>query len=111
MKHSSARNIIERDFGLLKIRWAILRSYSYFSIKTQSRIITACCLLHNLIKREMPVDLLEHLLDENQSAPPPLVDEYIDVVEALDQWYDWRATLATPMYNEWKTNRGHGNVA
>ncbi|GFY86781.1 hypothetical protein Acr_05g0004200 [Actinidia rufa] len=55
----------------------------------------------------MPVDPLEHLLDENQTAPPPiLVDEYIDVVKASDQWSDWRATLATQMYNEWKTNIG-----
>ena len=59
----------------------------------------------------MPVDPLEHLLDENQPAPPPLVDEYIDVVEASDQWSDWRATLATQMYNEWKTNRGQENMA
>ena len=111
MKHSPTCNIIERAFGLLKIRWAILRSYSYFPIKTQSRIITACCLLHNLIKREMPVDPLEHLLDENQPATSPLLDEYIDMVEASDEWSAWRATLATQMYNEWKTNRGQGNMA
>ncbi|KAH6766339.1 hypothetical protein C2S52_017322 [Perilla frutescens var. hirtella] len=29
MKHSSARNVIERLFGLIKNRWAILRSPSY----------------------------------------------------------------------------------
>ena len=62
MKHSSARNIIERCFGLLKMRWAILRSHSFYRIKTQCRIITACCLLHNLIRREMSVDPMEHEL-------------------------------------------------
>ena len=35
MKHSFARNIIERAFGLLKGRWAILRSRSFYPIKTQ----------------------------------------------------------------------------
>ena len=88
MKHSSAHNIIERASGLLKFRWAILRSDCYFPIKAQSRIIIACCLLHNLIKREMPVDPLEHLLDENHPAPPQLVDEYIDAMEASNQWSD-----------------------
>ncbi|KAJ8755013.1 hypothetical protein K2173_015525 [Erythroxylum novogranatense] len=36
MKHASARNVIERCFGLLKIRWAILRSPSFYPIKTHN---------------------------------------------------------------------------
>ncbi|PPD99794.1 hypothetical protein GOBAR_DD03200 [Gossypium barbadense] len=32
MKHASARNIIERCFGLLKLRWGILRSPSFYLI-------------------------------------------------------------------------------
>ena len=52
MRHSSCRNVIERAFGLLKGRWAILRGKSYYPIKVQIRIIVACCLLHNFIKRE-----------------------------------------------------------
>ncbi|CAN1797123.1 Protein ALP1-like [Linum perenne] len=31
MKHSSCRNVIERAFGLLKMRWAILRDITWFS--------------------------------------------------------------------------------
>ncbi|KAF7123323.1 hypothetical protein RHSIM_Rhsim12G0012100 [Rhododendron simsii] len=42
--------------------------------------------------------------------PPPQPDEeddeYIDVVEASDQWSEWRATLANQMFNEWQANRG-----
>ncbi|MFQ6634674.1 hypothetical protein Gotur_010512, partial [Gossypium turneri] len=30
MKHASARNVIERCFGLLKLRWRILRSPSFY---------------------------------------------------------------------------------
>jgi hypothetical protein len=63
MKHSSARNIIERCFGLLKLRWAILRSPSFYPIKTHNQIIMACCLLHNYVRREMLVDPLEEELD------------------------------------------------
>ncbi|KAL7234997.1 hypothetical protein ACSBR1_018470 [Camellia fascicularis] len=50
MKHAQARNVIERCFGLLKMRWTILRSASYYPIRTQNRIITTCCLLHNFIR-------------------------------------------------------------
>ncbi|GAV85258.1 DDE_4 domain-containing protein, partial [Cephalotus follicularis] len=51
MKHSAARNVIERTFGLLKGRWAILRSRTWYPVKTQCRIISACALLHNHIRR------------------------------------------------------------
>ena len=32
MRHTSARNIIERAFAVLKMRWGILRSASYYPI-------------------------------------------------------------------------------
>ena len=32
---------------------------SFYPIKTQVRIISACCLLHNHIRKEMPIDPLE----------------------------------------------------
>lgn len=64
MKHSSARNILELYFGLLKMQWTFLRSPSFYPIKIQCCIIIACCLLHNLIRREMYVDTIENeLLD------------------------------------------------
>ncbi|GKB34052.1 ALP1-like protein [Tanacetum coccineum] len=34
MKHSSARNVIERCFGLIKARWAILRDNCYHPIES-----------------------------------------------------------------------------
>ena len=43
---------MKRAFGLLTGRWAILRGKSFYPIKTQCKIIVACCLLHNFIKRE-----------------------------------------------------------
>ncbi|KAL8479767.1 hypothetical protein ACS0TY_026632 [Phlomoides rotata] len=43
MKHTRARNM----------RWGILRSPSWYPIKTTNKIIVACCLLHNYIKREI----------------------------------------------------------
>lgn len=104
MKHSKARNVVERVFGVLKMRFGILRSHSYYPIRTQLRIITACCLLHNFIKEEMAVDPVEeeytqwerdHLYDE---IPP---EEYITQVETTNEWTTMRDNLATQMYNHW----------
>ena len=53
MKHSSTRNVIGRAFGVLKGRWVILHGKSYYPLQVQYRTILACCLLHNLINREM----------------------------------------------------------
>ncbi|GAV90081.1 LOW QUALITY PROTEIN: DDE_4 domain-containing protein, partial [Cephalotus follicularis] len=50
MKHSAARNVIKRTFGLFKGR-AILRSRTWYPVKTQCRIISACALLHNHIRK------------------------------------------------------------
>jgi hypothetical protein len=35
LRHSRARNVVERTFGLLKKKWAILRTESFFGIKDQ----------------------------------------------------------------------------
>ena len=105
MKHASARNVIERSFGLLKMRWAILRSPSYFPIKTQCRIVTACCLLNNFIRTYMAEDPLENIETPTQNLKD-MGDEYIDVVETSNQWTEWRDALATQMYNEFQANVG-----
>ena len=110
MKHSRARNIIERCFGLLKKRWAILRSPSFYPIKTQCRIISACCLLHNLIRREMPVDPLEEPMNETNGGDSAEAQEMggppniISSIESSNQWTEWRDNLAKHMFDEWRVN-------
>ena len=55
MIHSSARNVVERAFGMLKTRWAILRGHQ----DTMSDYIGVLPSSH-LIRKEMPIDPLEH---------------------------------------------------
>ncbi|KAL8474048.1 hypothetical protein ACS0TY_030775 [Phlomoides rotata] len=70
MKHTRAQNVIERTFGLLKMRWGILRSPSWYPIKTTNQIIMACCLLHNYIRKEMVFDPLKVGVDDYLSNQP-----------------------------------------
>ncbi|KAK4727367.1 hypothetical protein R3W88_032284 [Solanum pinnatisectum] len=95
MKHARARNVIERTFGLLKGRWGILRSPSWYSVKIHNRIISACCLIHNFIRREMEVDPLEIDLEEQVEYQ----QDNIDVVESSQEWTTWRDELAQSMWN------------
>ena len=100
MKHYAARNVIERCFGLLKLRWAILRNACFYLVKTQWKLVLACCLLHNLIKREMFVDPLEQELNVQDHQ---VVGEPIATIESLDQWSAYKRNLAIQMFNERRT--------
>ncbi|GJX46318.1 calcium/proton exchanger [Tanacetum coccineum] len=81
-----ARNVIERCFGLLKGRWKILASPLFFPIGAQVRIILACCLLHNLIRKYMSVDPLEFEQDEEDQieGEEPSGDEERDASTLRD---------------------------
>lgn len=112
MKHSSARNVIERLFGLIKNRWAILRSPSYYPMKIQNRIIVACCLLHSFIKQEMGDYQLEDDgndceadgdgSDENEDE-----GDFVSSVEPSEEWTNFRKNLATDAFNNWRAQRNN----
>lgn len=86
MRHTKARNVIECAFAVLKMRWGILRSTSFYPIKTHIRLIMACFLLHNFSRHEMPMDPIEAELDGAQDNPI-LEDEVIgtSVLSPLSQ--------------------------
>ncbi|XP_057720225.1 uncharacterized protein LOC130934701 [Arachis stenosperma] len=96
-----------RCFGLLKKRWAILRSPSFYPIRIQSHIIIACCLLQNFIRMNMDVDPEEDatlLLEHIPVGDDTVVDEadVIDAVESSHEWTQWREDLATEMWEIWR---------
>lgn len=108
LKHSAARNVIERCFGVLKNRWAILRMPSFYPIKTQNRIIMACCLLHDFIRREMPNDPYDVVVPNEQDNDTDDEDELygdpITTIETSDEWSTWRTNLAQQMFDEWRNH-------
>ncbi|KAG8374550.1 hypothetical protein BUALT_Bualt10G0007100 [Buddleja alternifolia] len=63
-RHTRARNVIERTWGIMKWKWAVLRSASSYPLRPQNQMILSCALLHNFIRREMKVDSVEaHVKD------------------------------------------------
>ncbi|XP_058733951.1 uncharacterized protein LOC131605633 [Vicia villosa] len=92
-----------RCFGLLKKRWAILRSPSFYPIRTQCRMILACCLLHNFIRVNMTMDPEEFSPFAEDEVP--LGEEAINVVETIEpsnQWTQRRDVHAQEMFTEWR---------
>ncbi|GFQ06793.1 hypothetical protein PHJA_002823300 [Phtheirospermum japonicum] len=92
-RHTKARNAIERSFGILKLRWAILRNPAFYSIQIQNKMIMACCLIHNFIRFEMSSDPIEAQLTETNDqydGADVLPNEYIDQVEPSPEWTTWR---------------------
>ncbi|XP_060170666.1 protein ANTAGONIST OF LIKE HETEROCHROMATIN PROTEIN 1-like [Lycium barbarum] len=104
MKHARARNVIERAFGVLKGLWGILRSPSWYSVKIHTRINSACCLLHNFIRREMEVDPLDMETEFNMEHQHEPEHGNINTVEPSDEWTTWRDELAQTMWNERSSN-------
>ncbi|KAL0550023.1 hypothetical protein IC582_014519 [Cucumis melo] len=102
VKHSSARNVIERAFGVLKGRWTILRGKSYYPVEVQCRTILACCLLHNLINREMTNFDIQDNIDEVDSTHATTAADDIHYIETSNEWSQWRDDLAEEMFSEWE---------
>lgn len=51
--HSRSRIIIEKSFGMLKRRFAVLATPITFKTATVNDIFVVCCILHNLIAKDV----------------------------------------------------------
>lgn len=70
--HASLRNVIERLFGVLKMKWRILLKVPRFPVNKQSQIIVACMALHNFIREtdindEHFITYVDDIRDEDPS--------------------------------------------
>ena len=111
ISNTAARTVIEMCTCLLKARWAILRTACYYPVRAHNRMISACSLLHNLVRNEMSYDPLEEDLPEYITNDENVQNnlDVIDSVETSNEWTNWRRQLAEDMYNEWRAARGRGH--
>ncbi|GLT34150.1 hypothetical protein SLA2020_086850 [Shorea laevis] len=112
LRHSAARNTIERGFGLIKKRWAIVRHACFYDVKTQIRIINACFILHNFIRDEMvEEDLLREVDEELEEAAleNEVERDNITFVGVTNEWSQFRDNLAMEMFEEYQARRALRN--
>lgn len=68
--HSSLRNVIERAFGVLKMKWRILLHMPSYKVERQKKIIIACMALHNFIRDSALSDHLFERCDDDEEYMP-----------------------------------------
>ncbi|KAL6848164.1 hypothetical protein ACP4OV_022292 [Aristida adscensionis] len=96
--HSSLRSVIERSFGVLKMKWRMLGKVPSYPERKQSKIILACMALHNFIRENAQGDedfalgeagVLEDVVESQLTATPidgtPEGEEDQDMNELRDQ--------------------------
>ncbi|XP_042005784.1 uncharacterized protein LOC121754504 [Salvia splendens] len=103
MCHTKARNVIERAFAVVKMRWGILRSASFYPITTQIRLTLSCFLLHNFIRDQMTVDPIEQELDVEHihlglEEEQPEHNVYVDTVDPTPAWNNKLNEFAETMW-------------
>jgi hypothetical protein len=75
-KHSSIRNVIERSFGLLKMKWEILYRIKKYPMWKQKMIVVACMVLHNFIREHNSEDVDFARFDHDPNYMPTILERY-----------------------------------
>ncbi|MQM06448.1 hypothetical protein Taro_039269, partial [Colocasia esculenta] len=74
--YAQLRNCVERAFGVLKMRFQTLREGNMYPFSTQKKIVFACLVIHNFVRREYGYDdFFNQALDEHSCADDAGDDE------------------------------------
>ncbi|GJT09405.1 putative nuclease HARBI1 [Tanacetum coccineum] len=59
--HAQLRNVIERAYGVLKVRFPILKQMASYKFEVQRDVVIACFAIHNFIQK---CNIQDHLFEE-----------------------------------------------
>lgn len=109
LRHSQARNAVERIFGIAKLRWRTLAQGCRYPIKTQAAIVYAISVLFNYVSNFDSDDLSQELDEpddelDNGTHPDALGLGYVSTQEsrraaarrdeiAMAMWEQYQAEL------------------
>jgi hypothetical protein len=110
LRHSQARNVVERVFGVVKRRFALMTAAPEYDLHTQSKITLALCVLHNFIRVHDPQDLSGEKKEEveaelNRRAPRRGPEEYGHYVspEESSRASNRRDQIAKAMWEQYQS--------
>jgi hypothetical protein len=99
--HSSLRNVVERAFGVMKMKWRMLRDVPPYSTVKQSMIICSCMALHNFMRTSGVHDRHFEQLNRDANYVPPEAFEFQPDPEVVeDEWNvmnQFRDSIATAL--------------
>lgn len=91
--HTKTINIIERFFGVFKNRFKLLRLPRRFKMINQAKVVSACCVLHNILVelREISAEEFENVQLEEVEGEEEVVGREDEVVFNLTKVEKQRA--------------------
>ncbi|KAL4337662.1 hypothetical protein AHAS_Ahas12G0132600 [Arachis hypogaea] len=109
LRHSSLRNVIERSFGVLKKRFAIIAGGTepYYDVEVMVDIVLACIILHNFL---MGVDPDQHLISQvdrelQNNNPEATNEEREEVNEDYRRGAALRDNMAAQIWADYQIER------
>ena len=73
-RHSRSRRQVECGFGMLVNRWAVMKNRISMSPERVTKVVLACCILHNHVRRQENPSAVDHTEDNNINPPKPRDD-------------------------------------
>jgi len=74
--HSSVRNVVERTFGVWKMKWRILLKMPSYPLEKQMMIVAGTMCLHNYIRENHALDKDFRKCDRNPDYVPIIPERY-----------------------------------
>jgi len=84
------------------MRWTILRSPAFYLVRNMSKIVMTCCLLDNLIRKEVAVDPIEEHYNMSRPRRERRYEDHVDTIEYFKKCRLKRDQLAKEMFNRWR---------